>query len=397
MIKLPDYLGVVSFGVKMGVILPGSDLVGMVYEALEQVNSDGLLDDGDVICVTESAVARSQNNYVTVKELAAQVQKKLGLKETSRVGVLFPILSRNRFSLILKGIAAAVPQGEVVIQLSYPADEVGNRLLPDSFVEALGRREGEIITFEEAMKVDYRHPITGVNYLELYTEIVRGEGAKAQIFLCNQPQKIVEYGIDGLVISNIHERERTREKIKPLLANCITLQEICNEGSAYSEWGVLGSNLSSGDRLKLPPRHADKVAEEIQRKVREGLSRQVEVIVYGDGAYRDPTTGIYELADPRPAFGVTQGIQGRYREGYKYKFLADTYHLMGKSREEIEAELEAKRQEAFSIDSLETEGTTPRRLEDVLASLADLVSGSADAGTPVVVVKNFLGSARKRE
>ena len=395
--KLPDYLGVVAFGIKMGVILPGSDLVDMVYDSLQQVDRDGLLDDGDVICVTESVVARSQGNFVSVKDIANQVRDKLNLNLSSRVGVLFPILSRNRFSLILKGIAAAVPQGEVIVQLSYPTDEVGNRLLPDDYCDSLGKRFGDVITQEEALAANYRHPITGVDYIQLYSEIIKGEGARSEIFLCNDPVRIGEFEVEGVVVADIHKRDRTRSKIKSVVPNSITLQEICSTGPVWSEWGVLGSNLSAGDHLKLAPRQADLVAEEIQQRVVKGLNKQVEVIIYGDGAYRDPSTGIYELADPLTAFGVTSKLRGFYRDGFKYKYVVDSCFAEGKSLQEIEENLQAKMGVEFARDSLETEGTTPRRVEDIIASLADLVSGSADAATPMVICKGFLGSVRRRK
>jgi len=395
--KLPDYLGVTAFGVKMGVILPGSDIVGSVNDSLAQVDRDGLLNDGDVVCVTESVVARAQNNYVSVQDVGIQVREKLGVGPTDRIGVVFPILSRNRFSLILKGIAAAVPQGEVIVQLSYPTDEVGNQLLPDDYGDVAGKGYGDVITKHEAQSLGFRHPITGVDYIQLYSDIIESEQARPEIILCNDPARIAQFEVGGVVVADIHKRNRTKAKISTCIANCITLQDICNTGSNWSEWGLLGSNLSAGDKLKLPPRQADRVAEEIQQRVASSLKKNIEVIIYGDGAYQDPSTGIYELADPMPAFGATPKLRGYYREGFKYKFLVDSYHANGQNQAEIEANLEAKMGSKFARDSIETEGTTPRRVEDIIASLADLISGSADAGTPMVICKNFLGSARRRD
>lgn len=397
--KLPDYLGVMAFGVKMGVVLPSCDLVEMIYDSLKQVAEDGLLDDGDIVCVTESVVARAQNNFVSVKDIAKQVQEKLGTGACSTIGVLFPILSRNRFSLVLKGIAAAVPQGEIILQLSHPTDEVGNRLLPDDYADSLGKGYGDILTQEEAQATNFVHPVTGIDYIQLYSDIIKGEGARAEIFLCNDPARIGDFEVEGIIVADIHRREKTLSKVAPIISNCITLQDICSSGSSWSEWGVLGSNLSAGDKLKLPPREADQVAEQIQRKIADDLGKKVEVIIYGDGAYRDPSTGIYELADPLTTFGSTPKLKGCYREGFKYKYLVDAYHAEGKTQEEIEIRLQAKMgsEYEFTRDSIETEGTTPRRVEDILASLADLVSGSADAGTPMVLCKGFLNSARKRE
>lgn len=390
--KLPDYFGVSAFGIKMGVIVPGSDVVELAYESLVLCNEDGFLDDGDTICITESVVARAQNNYVTVNEIAEQVRKKLNLKADSKVGVVFPILSRNRFSLIMKGIAAAVPEGHVVVQLSHPADEVGNQILPEDFAETTGKRNGEVISLEDIGENRFRHPITGVDYIELYQNIIQEQSRGSTIFLSNDPLQIIKYDLDGIIVANVHKREVTRDKLLDRGQNVITLQDLCNEGCSWSEWGLLGSNISSGDKLKLAPREADLVAQQLQVRVEQELGKNIEVIVYGDGAYRDPSTGIYELADPQPAFGLTEGLRGKYREGLKYKYLVDKMLDEGVKLEAIEGKLEEKKKENFQRNSVETEGTTPRKAEDLIASLADLVSGSADAGTPLILVKGFLNN-----
>ncbi|MGI6469121.1 MAG: hypothetical protein GXZ09_07515 [Syntrophomonadaceae bacterium] len=388
---LPDYIGVSAFGLKMGVVVPGSDVVAMVSEVLSKCAQDGLLDDGDTVCVTESVVARAQNNYVTTDEIAQEVRNKLQVGPGARIGVLFPILSRNRFSLILKGLASAVPQGTVVIQLSYPTDEVGNQLLPLDYHETLGKCEGELILLEELGEKRFLHPITQVDYIGLYQQIVHQQGAACQLFLCNDPTHLAAYGLDGVVVANVHNRFRTRDKLAAKGVKCITLQDICNCGPGnWSEWGVLGSNLSSGDKLKLAPRDCDLIADQIQKRVREELNKHIEVIIYGDGAYCDPSTGIYELADPQPTFGMTAGLRGKYREGLKYKYLVDKMWDEGYDIETIARHIQARKDEQLDRCSIETEGTTPRKSEDLLSSLADLVSGSADAGTPCILVKGFL-------
>ncbi|HBQ25136.1 MAG TPA: hypothetical protein DD791_01960 [Syntrophomonas sp.] len=388
--KLPDYFGVSAFGIKMGVIVPGSDVVELAYESLVRCNDDGFLDDGDTICITESVVARAQNNYVTVNEISQHVSKKLNLKPDSKIGVVFPILSRNRFSLIMKGIAAAVPEGYVVVQLLHPADEVGNQILPDDFAQKTGKTNGEVISLEDIGEKRFHHPVTGVDYIELYQNIIQEQSRGSTIFLSNDPLQIIKYNLDGVIVANVHKRESTREKLVERGQNVVTLQDLCNEGCSWSEWGLLGSNISSGDKLKLAPREADLVAQQLQAKVRQGLGKHIEVIVYGDGAYRDPSTGIYELADPQPAFGLTAGLRGKYREGLKYKYLVDKMLDEGVKLEAIEGKLEEKKKESFERNSVETEGTTPRKAEDLIASLADLISGSADAGTPLILVKGFL-------
>ena len=387
--KLPDYIGPLAFGVKIGVVVPGVDLVKMITSPLTEAAHDGLLDDGDVVCVTESIVARAQNNFVTVADIAAEVQEKLNLSQDSKIGVLFPITSRNRFSLILQGIASAVPAGEVIVQLSYPADEVGNQVIAPELAEELTAAK-DYIRYEDLQEEDCLHPITKVNYLTLYKEIIEGQGARATIFLSNDPQIMTRFAPDGVLVADVHNREATRKKLRKVYSNIITLQELCREGESWSEWGLLGSNMSAHDKLKLAPRESSLFVRELQAAIKESTGRQVEVLVYGDGAYKDPSTGIYELADPQPVFGMTDGLSGRYREGIKYKYLADVCYAEGKSVEEIEALLEAQKQEAHQQNEMLTEGTTPRRVEDVIASLADLVSGSADAGTPVVVVKGIL-------
>lgn len=383
-----DYIGPMAYGIKMGVILPGMDIVEMIFSSLSRCYSDGLLDSGDVICITESIVARAQNNYVTIDDIASEIKDKLGLSMDSRVGVVFPIASRNRFSMILKGIARAVPGGEVLVQLSFPTDEVGNQVISSDFARKIGK---DLITLEDIGAHGFKHPVTGVDYINLYREIIETENARANIILSNDPLQILEYKPHGVIAADIHTRVLTRDKITKIFENCITLDQVCTEGEAYSEWGLLGSNMSAGEKIKLAPRNGNQVVNRLQEIVKNKLGIETQVIIYGDGAYLDPSSGIYELADPRAAFAATDGLDC-YRSGLKYKYLADQcYHEHKHSAEEIEAILSDSIKQQLPEDCLEREGTTPRRMEDVLASLADLVSGSADAGTPVVVIKGFLG------
>lgn len=391
--NLYDYLGLVAFGVKGGVVLPGDDIVEFVIETLNRCIKDNLISDGDVICVTESVVARSQNNFVSVDEIAETLKKTLNLKKGSRLGVLFPIMSRNRFSLILKGISRATEKGEVVLQLSFPSDEVGNRIISEETLYHLGLGLDAYIKKEELKSVSLSHPITGVDYLEYYERIIKEEGALPDIYLCNNPYQILSYPLEALIVSTIHKRFEDKAKFINEFPNVITLQEVFNnpDSPSWSEWGLLGSNLSAGEKIKLAPREASKVAERIQEKIKEKWGLSVEIIIYGDGAYKDPVTGIYELADPQPAFGLTKGLLNRWRLGVKYKYLADSLLSEGKSREEIGKFITERRDilKCTPSNAHEELGTTPRRAEDLIASLADLVSGSADAATPVVVVKGF--------
>jgi len=389
-LKIPDYIGPCAFGLKMGVIVPECDLSGMILEAVNKAHQDGLLADGDALCITESIVARAENNYVTTEEIAVEIREKLSLQPDHKVGVLFPILSRNRFVMIMRAIAEAVPQGEVIVQLSYPDDEVGNQLIPPEVAERLEQEKGGCFTPED-LDQGYTHPLTGVNYLELYQKTIERVGARPNIYLCNDPQKIADYAPDAVIVADIHKKEKTRKQIMSQITNMITLQEICStdRGGAWSQWGLLGSNMSSGNKLKLAPREGDRFARDVQILVRQELNKEIEVIVYGDGAYKDPSSGIYELADPQPAFGATPGVKGMMREGVKFKYLVDLYHEDGKDEDEILEIVSREAEKDREVNSIETEGTTPRRMEDVLSSLADLISGSADAGTPLVLVKGI--------
>ncbi|RQD81024.1 MAG: hypothetical protein D5R99_03425 [Methanocalculus sp. MSAO_Arc1] len=386
--QLPDYIGPCAFGIKMGVIVPGTDLHRMLIDEAARLDADGLLDNGDVLSITESILARAQNNLITTEETALEIRKTLGLRPDSTVGVLFPIASRNRFSLILESIAKAVPNGTVIVQFSYPDDEVGNQVLPPEIAEELEKRHGSLFTLDE-IGGDYTHPLTGVNYLTLYKEIIEREGAEPKIILCNDPRQIAGFNPDGVIVANIHPREKTRKTLEGIVSNCCTLQEICSSGTCppTSEWGLLGSNMSSSCRLKLAPFEAEPFVCLLQEQIQKLTGKEIEILVFGDGAYKDPTSGIYELADPKAAFGATPGIKEVLREGVKMKYLIDKYHEEGKTSLEIIELIDQESAKKRGINCIESEGTTPRRMEDILASLSDLITGSADAGTPLVLIK----------
>lgn len=388
--KIPEYVGPCSFGIKMGMILPGSELESLVFERIKDIADDGLLEDNDVLCVTESVLARSQNNYITTDDIAEEIREKLDLSPNQKIGVLFPLASRNRFSLILEGIAKAVSEGEVIVQFSYPDDEVGNQIIPEEVAEEIEESKGKCFTPED-LRSDYTHPLTGVNYIKLYEDVIREAGAKPTICFSNDPNQILSYSPDGVIVTNIHTRNKTKGKISTKVKSC-TMEELFNtpeKGKAWSEMGLLGSNMSSNNKLKLAPYKADKFAIDLQSKIRKEIGKSVEIIVSGDGAYKDPSSGIYELADPYPVFGATPGVRGVLREGVKTKYLIDEYYDQGKSEEEIKKLIEEEADQIREVDSIKSEGTTPRRVEDVLASLADLISGSADAGTPLILIKGI--------
>ncbi|MCS7240725.1 MAG: coenzyme F420-0:L-glutamate ligase [Candidatus Bipolaricaulota bacterium] len=383
---LPEYVGLAALALRFGPILPGTDLVTEIVAKLRDVDADGLLSDRDVVCVTEAALARAQGNFLTLSEIAAELKERFGIGEKGRLAVVFPVMSRNRFAPLLQAFAKAVRRGALILQLSHPTDPVGN---PTAEISGAPKR---IVTFEEIGR-GAKHPITGIDYVALYRDLVEREGAKPVIFFSNDPQAIWDFSPDLVVVANIHEREETRKALVGKKVPVITLQQIAcdpGRGRAWSEWGLLGSNLSAGERVKLAPRQADQFALALQQAVQSTLKKHVEVMVYGDGAFKDPTTGIYELADPVTTFGATPGLLGKLRLGFKYKFIVDQLHLQGLSAEEITAELRKLREKPVAAGGEEAEGTTPRRLVDVLATLADLLSGSADAGTPVVLVKGFL-------
>jgi len=388
---LPESIGPCAFGIKMGLVHQGSDLISEIAEAIIPVDGAGLLSDSDVLCVTESVVARSQNNYITTQMLAAELREKLSLPDRGKIGVVFPITSRNRFALVLEGIAMSVPGGEVIVQLSYPNDEVGNRIVPAEVAEVIAGRTGGCFTPED-FEEKYVHPLTGMDYTCLYSDIIESAGAKARIVLCNTPENILEYAPDAVIASDIHTREETKKKILAHFENVITLKEIFNTPAhgAWSEWGLLGSNMASAGKLKLAPHEGDMFVRKLQERILKKFGKKVEAIIYGDGAYKDPSSGIYELADPCAAFGVTSGITDLLRTGIKLKYMVDMYQGQGRSEKDIRKMLDEEIRKERGLSSNESEGTTPRRMEDVLASLADLVSGSADAGTPIVLAKGFL-------
>lgn len=390
MFQLPDYIGPCAFGIKMGVIVPETDLQEMILHDITRMDADGMLENCDVLAITESIVARAQNNYVSIDDVAEEIKKVLSLTPESRVGVVFPIISRNRFSPILKSIARAVPQGEVIVQLSFPDDEVGNQIIPPDVAIELGEKHGGLIRPGDLPR-EFTHPLTGVNYIDLYESIIREAGATPTIYLCNDPTKIADFTPDGVIAADIHTREKTRAALSAVIPNCCTLQDICSKGTSLpgSEWGVLGSNMSSEEKLKLAPHLADLFSCTLQEAILKKTGKHLEIIVYGDGAYKDPGSGIYELADPITTFGATPGIGDSLREGFKMKYMVDMFHAEGRSEEEITELLEEEYKRAREIHCIECEGTTPRNMKDVLASLADLVSGSADAGTPMILIKGI--------
>ena len=385
--------GVISRGVRAPIIREGDDIVKLVADCVQRAMAeDGFeLHDRDIVAVTESVVARADGNYASVDDIAADVRAKLG---GGTVGVVFPILSRNRFAICLRGIARG--SKKVVLMLSYPSDEVGNHLFDmDALDESGIDPYRDVLTLEQ-----YRqafgvrvHPFTGVDYVDYYRNIIEEEGAEAQILFSNRPEAIVGHAA-SVLCCDIHTRERTRRHILAAGAEkALTLAEILNapvNGSGYCpEFGLLGSNKATEDRVKLFPKNAQQVADGIRDELRARTGAAVEAMVYGDGAFKDPMGKIWELADPVVSPGFTAGLVGLPNE-LKLKYLADNEfaglsgeHLTSAIRESI------RRKDADLKGRMASEGTTPRRLTDLVGSLCDLTSGSGDKGTPIIVVQNY--------
>ncbi|MDO5702728.1 MAG: coenzyme F420-0:L-glutamate ligase [Lachnospiraceae bacterium] len=386
-------VGTVSRGIRCPIIRKGDDLASIVTESvLLAAQSEGFeLRDRDVIAVTESVVARAQGNYCSVEDIAADVRSKLG---GGTIGVIFPILSRNRFAICLRGIAMGAKK--VVLMLSYPSDEVGNELVSlDKIDEAGVNPYSDVLTlakYRELFGVN-RHEFTGVDYVEYYGDLIKSCGAECEIIFANQPKAILDYA-DHILNCDIHTRKRTK---RILLANgakaVCSLDEIMNapvNGSGCNElYGLLGSNKSTEEMIKLFPRDAGDLVLDIQAKILKETGRHVEVMVYGDGAFKDPQGKIWELADPVVSPFFTDGLIGTPNE-LKLKYLADNdyKHLHG---EELRAAISEsiRKKDADLKGSMASQGTTPRQLTDLIGSLCDLTSGSGDKGTPVVLVQGY--------
>ena len=386
-------VGTVSRGIRCPIIRQGDDLASIVTESvLLAAKEDGFaLRDRDVISVTESIVARAQGNYASVKDIAEDVRAKCG---GGTVGVIFPILSRNRFAICLKGIAMGAKK--IVLMLSYPSDEVGNELVSlDKVDEAGVNPYSDVLTLKQYRDLfgENRHEFTGVDYVAYYAEVVQAAGAEVEIIFANQPKAILAY-TDTVITCDIHTRARTKRILKAAGAKTVLgLDDILNapvNGSGCNEtYGLLGSNKSTEDTVKLFPRECTALVEDIQARILKETGKHVEVMVYGDGAFKDPKGKIWELADPVVSPAHTSGLVGTPNE-LKLKYLADNdfADLSGDAlKEAIEKSIRAK--DGNLKGKMASEGTTPRQLTDLIGSLCDLTSGSGDKGTPVVLVQGY--------
>ena len=387
-------IGTVSMGVRAPIIREGDDLVQIVVGCItDAMREDGLAPrDRDVVAMTESIVARAQGNYVSVENIAQDVRTKFG-GET--VGVIFPILSRNRFAICLRGIAKGCKK--VVLMLSYPADEVGNHLIDWDTMEKHGVDPYKDVLNEEKYRQLFgyvKHPFTGVDYVEYYGNLVRECGAEVEFVFANDPRAILGY-TKNVLNCDIHTRERTKRLLKAAGAERVFgLDEIMTapiDGSGYNaRYGLLGSNKSTEDMVKLFPRECQDLVEGIQAKLLEMTGKHIEVMVYGDGAFKDPVGKIWELADPVVSPAYTAGLEGTPNE-LKMKYLADN-DFAGLTGKELQEAIKNKIKEkdgSSLVGNMASQGTTPRRLTDLIGSLCDLTSGSGDKGTPIVYIQGY--------
>ena len=386
-------VGTVSRGIRCPIIRQGDDLSKIVVDSvLEAAESENFsLRDRDVIAITESIVARAQGNYCSVDDIAADVKAKFG---GGTVGVIFPILSRNRFAICLRGIAKGAKK--IVLMLSYPSDEVGNELVSlDKIDEAGINPYSDVLSLAEYRKLFGKnvHEFTGVDYVEYYENLIKDCGAEVEIVFANQAKTILNY-TDCVLNCDIHTRARTKRILKNLGAKVVlSLDDIMTSsvnGSGYNEnYGLLGSNKSTEDKIKLFPRASQGLVESVQKTILEKTGKHVEVMVYGDGAFKDPKGKIWELADPVVSPFFTKGLIGTPNE-LKLKYLADNDYK-DLSGEALKAAIESsiKKKDGSLVGNMASQGTTPRQLTDLIGSLCDLTSGSGDKGTPVILVQGY--------
>lgn len=386
-------VGTISRGIRCPIIRNGDDLVEItVKSVLEACEYEGFsLRDRDVIALTESIVARAQGNYATIDAISKDVKEKTGGED---VGVIFPILSRNRFSIILRGIAKGVKK--VYLMLSYPSDEVGNALLTyDQLDDANINPYSDVLSLAKYRELfgENKHEFTGVDYVSYYEQIVKDAGAEVEIIFANQAKEILNY-TKNVITCDIHTRKRTKRILRENGANIVIgLDDILTtsiDGNGYnSQYGLLGSNKSTEETIKLFPRDSQPLVEGIQARILELTGKHVEVMVYGDGAFKDPQGKIWELADPVVSPFFTSGLVGTPNE-LKLKYLADNdfKNLSGEAlKEAISKSIKAKNNNL--VGSMASQGTTPRQLTDLIGSLCDLTSGSGDKGTPIILIQGY--------
>lgn len=388
-------VGTVVRGIRTPIIKENDDLASIVVDSLLKAKESENFEfrDRDIVAITEAVVGIASGNYVTVDEIASDIKKKFNGEK--HIGVLFPILSRNRFAVLLSAMARAVDK--ITLQISYPSDEVGNDIMDREILKKSGYNPYiDVITEEEYHKVfgTWKHIFTGVNMVDFYKELIEKENCEAEIILSNDPKEMLNY-TKNVLVCDIHTRFETKETLKNAdpSAKIIGMDEICTEsvnGSGFnSKYGLLGSNRSTEERVKLFPESSDGLVYDIQNKLKEKTGKTIEVMVYGDGAFKDPVGKIWELADPVVSPAYTSGLEGSPNE-LKLKYISDNKFADLKGEELNEAIRNAiKEKEANLKGKIETQGTTPRRYTDLIGSLCDLTSGSGDKGTPVVFIQGY--------
>lgn len=386
------YVGTVSRGIRLPVVTSGADIITIIadrlIEASRSENDPFCFRDRDIIGVTESLVARSQGNYVTIDDIAEDVSRRVPEGDAA---LIFPILSRNRFYQLLRGIAAGI-RGKLHIVFSYPSDEVGNRIVdPEDFYLKSAKLSGECFGEDEYYSVfgEYRHPFTGIDYVRLYKEV---DPLRISVHFANNPLAALEFS-NTVIVASIHSRRLHRDILRNAGAYAVTLEDICSEpvreGAGFNEeYGLLGSNYTNDTSVKLFPRNSGEFVRKLQEELIRRTGRKIEVLVYGDGAFKDPVCGIWELADPVVSPGYTDGLEGMPKE-VKFKYVADNAGDKDPSEAVREAIASKNRLDRFGHSTL---GTTPRRLTDLIGSLCDLTSGSGDKGTPVVHIQGYFDS-----
>ncbi len=394
------YVGTISRGIRAPIIREGDDLAQIVVDSVWAASQSDLgfqFYDKDVVAVTEAVVARAQGNYASIDDIAADVKAKLG-GET--IGVIFPILSRNRFSVCLKGIAKGAKK--VVLMVSYPSDEVGNHLIDEEMLDEKGVNPwSDVLTEAQYRELFGRvlHPFTGVDYLEFYRGLIEEAGAECEIVLSNNPKTILNY-TKNVLNCDIHTRQRTKRILKNAGAEVVcSLDDILtapvNGSGCNEQYGLLGSNKATETTIKLFPRECDKFVERVAALMKEKTGKNIEVMVYGDGAFKDPVGKIWELADPVVSPAYTSGLEGTPNE-LKLKYLADNDFADLKG-DELKAAISnaIKAKGDNLVGNMASQGTTPRRLTDLIGSLCDLTSGSGDKGTPIIFVQGYFDNYTK--
>ena len=387
-------VGVTSRGIRLPIIKEGDDLSKIVVESLlEAKNNEGFeFYDRDVVCITESIVARSQGNYATVDNIAMDIKKKF---PSGEFGIIFPILSRNRFSILLKGFARGAKK--IYLMLSYPSDEVGNALLTWDEVDEKGVNPySDVLSLKQYRDLfgTKKHEFTGVDYIDYYVELIKAEGCDVEVIFANQAKAILTY-TKNVLTCDIHTRARSKRILKALGGEIVLgMDDIMNapvDGSGFNEkYGLLGSNKSTEEKVKLFPRNSQGLVDAVAKSLKEKTGKNIEVMIYGDGAFKDPQGKIWELADPVVSPFHTEGLKGTPNE-LKLKYLADNDFASLKGEELKEAITEQiKKKNGSLVGNMASQGTTPRQITDLLGSLADLTSGSGDKGTPVVFIQGYL-------